>query len=87
MNTPPHEYEAISAHNRKVVKISLQAFSHNALDLIGIPEQEVKLIGAAVGLATNGAKLNLNKSRTLTLELKDAGAAERSLYFGVSLDW
>ena len=32
-------------------------------------------------------KLNLNESKTLALELKDVNDSERTLYFGVTLDW
>jgi len=86
-NVPLDEYEAASRHNRKVVRNSLRTFARDSLELMGIPEQGVNVIGAAVGLATSGAKLDLNRSKTLKLELRDLNDSARTLYFGVNLDW
>jgi hypothetical protein len=44
-------------------------------------------MGVALGLAFSDPKLNLNKSKTLALEIKDAGDSDRSFYLGVNLDW
>jgi hypothetical protein len=88
MNISPHEYEEIYSHNQKFVLKNLVSYSENALKLIGISEQNINLMGAALGFAFGDPRLNLNKSKTLTLELKDMTDSERaSLYFGVNLDW
>jgi len=88
MNMSLQEYEEIYSRNQKVVLKNLVSHSENALELIGIPEQSINLMGAALGLAFGDPRLNLNKSKTLTLELKDVTDSERaSLYFGVNLDW
>ena len=88
MNISPHEYEEIYSRNQKFVLKNLVSYSENALKLIGISEQNINLMGAALGLAFGDPRLNLNKSKTLTLELKDMTDSERaSLYFGVNLDW
>ena len=87
MNMSMQEYEATYSRNRRFVGNNLESYSKHALGLIGIPEQGVNLMGAALGMAINGARLNLNKSKTLGLELKDAGNSDRSLYFGIKLDW
>ena len=89
MNMSRQEYEAVSRHNKRFVRKTLRSYTNGALNLIGVSEKAVNIIGTAVGLANNkGGKLNLNKSKTLTLELKDVGDSERtSLYFGVNLDW
>ena len=65
----------------------MRTFARDSLELIGIPEQGVNFIGTAVGLATSGAKLNLNRSKTLNLELRDLNDSARTLYFGVNLNW
>lgn len=87
LNTPLPEYEAVARHNRKVVSHSIRTFARDSLELIGIPEQGVNIIGTAVGLATSGAKLNLNRSNTLKLEVRDLNDSARTLYLGVSMDW
>jgi hypothetical protein len=87
MNVSMQEYEATYNRNRRFVGNNLESYSKHALGLIGIPEQGVNLMGAALGMAINGARLNLNKSNTLALEFKDAGNSDRSVYFGIKLDW
>jgi hypothetical protein len=52
-----------------------------------MPEQGIALVSNAVGLVTQGARLNLNESKSLALELRDVNDSERTLYFGVTLDW
>ena len=44
-------------------------------------------MGATLGLATQGAKLNLNESKTLAIEFKDVVTHDPALYFGYKLDW
>jgi hypothetical protein len=87
MNMSPREYEEISGRNRRFVRDSLMFYSKNSLESIGMPEQGVNLMGTALGMVINGPKLNLNKSKTLALEFRDAGDPERALYLGVDLDW
>ena len=73
--------------NQKVVLNNLRSYSENALESIGIPEQGINLMGVALGLAFSDSRLNLNKSETLALEIKDARDSDRSLYLGINLDW
>ena len=87
INMSNQKYEETYSKNRRFVTNTLGSYSKHALELIGIPEQSVNLMGAAVGMAINGARLNLNKSKTLALELKDVSDSDRTIYFGVNLDW
>jgi len=88
VNMPLTEYESVASHNQRIVKNALRSYTQDALKSIGISERGGSLIGAAAaGLATRGARLNLNRSKTLILEFKDVDDAERSLYFGVSMGW
>ena len=66
---------------------TLGSYSKHTLEVIGIPEQGVNLMGAALGMAINGARLNINKNMTLGLKLKAAGDSDRTFYFGVNLKW
>ena len=87
MNTSPREYQEIYNRNRRIVSQSLRSYSINALEVTGIPRQGILLMGAAYNLATDGARLDLNKSKTLALELNDVGNSERAMYLRVNLDW
>ena len=87
MDTSPREYQEIYNRNRRIVSQSLSSYSINALEVTGIPRQGILLMGAAYNLATDGARLDLNKSKTLTLEFNDVGNSERAMYLRVNLDW
>ena len=87
MNMSTREYEETYRRNRSFVGNTLGSYSIHTLGLIGIPEQGANVMGAALGMVINGARLNLNKSKTLALELKDVSDSDRTLYFGVNLDW
>jgi len=80
-------YEEAYSKNRRFVTNTLGSYSKRALKLIGIPEQSVNLMGAALGMAIDGARLDLNKNMTLGLKLKDVGDSDRTFYFGVNLKW
>ena len=87
MSMSLQEYEGMYNRNQKVVLKNLVSYSENTLQSIGISEQGINLMGAALGLAFSDPRLNLNKSETLTLEIKDARDSDRSLFLGIKLDW
>jgi len=82
-----HEYEEVYSRNRSIVRNNLQSYSRNIHEFTGMPEQGINLMGAVLGFAVNGTKLNLNKSKTLALELKDTVRSKRAIYFGLKLEW
>lgn len=86
-NLSRQEYEAIYRRNQRFVRSNLKSYTQHALESIGIPEPAVNLMGTALGLVTNGAKLDLNESKTLRLEFKNVDNQDRSLYFGFNVDW
>ncbi len=87
-NLSDREYEKIYSHNQVVVRNTLRSYSSNVLKMIGIPEEGGYLMGAALGLVVNDRLgLDLNKSKTLALELEDVDKSDRSLYFRIKLDW
>jgi hypothetical protein len=87
MSMSLREYEDISSRNWRFLRNNLRSYSENALAIIGMPEQGINLMGAAMGLAFNDSRLNLNKSKTLAIEIKDVRDSDRTLYLGVNLDW
>ena len=87
MNSSHREYQEIYNHNRKIVKQSLRSYTLNALDMTGIPRHGILFMAAAYDLATDGARLDLNKSKTLALEFNDVGDSARAMYLRVNLDW
>ena len=81
------EYEEISNRNRRFVLHKLRSYSENTLEMIGMSESGINLIGTALGLALNGSRLNLYKSKALSLKLNDVSDSDRALYLEVDLDW
>jgi hypothetical protein len=81
------EYEEISTHNRKFVLRNLASYSEKALELMGISEEGIDIMGTAFGIAFTNSKLHLNKNKSLVLQIKDATDSERTLQLGIELHW
>jgi len=82
------EYKGSYRHNQRIVRDFVKSYSESTLDSIGVPKMGVELMGAAAGLAAGqDAKLYLNKSKIMALELKDATEDDRAVFFGIKLDW
>lgn len=86
-DSSPQDNEKIYRHNQRYVRNALTSYSKETFRAIGLSEQTANLMGATVGLVTKGAKLNLNESKTLTIEFKDVITHDPALYFGYGLDW
>ena len=81
------QYREASRHNRKLFREAARRALVNTLTSYGIPRQGVEITGAAVGLAVKGVKLNLNDSKTLTMEVKDVVNEGRGISLNLNLDW
>ena len=82
------EYRSSYRHNQRIVRDFVKSYSENTLTSMGVPKSGVKLMGVAAGLAAGqDAKLYLNKSKFMALELKDATEDDRAVFFGIKLDW
>jgi len=81
------EYEGISKRNRRYVLNNLRSYSENTLETLGMPETGIKVLGAALDFALDGSRLNLYKSKVLSLRLKDVKDSDRALYLDVGFDW
>ena len=81
------EYEEISNSNRRFVLNNMRSYAENKLEMVGMPELGINMLGATLGLALDGSRLNLYKNKMLALKLKDVRNSDRSLYLEVNLDW
>ena len=82
-NMSPEEYGEATARNQRIVTNAL----HDTVVSLGVPDQAIALTGAAVVLATGAPKVHLNKSKTMSLQLKDAVDRNRSVYLKIKFDW
>ena len=82
------DYRKSYRHNQRIVRDFVKSYSESTLASIGVPKTGVKLMGAAAGLAAGqDAKLYLNDSKIMALELKDATENDRAVFFGIKFDW
>jgi hypothetical protein len=87
VNNSLQENEKVYRRNQRFLRNALQSYSQQTLSFIGLPDQAARVMGATIGFVTHGAKLDLNDSKTLTIELKDMVTHEPVLYFGYDLNW
>jgi hypothetical protein len=81
------DYQSSSRQNLRLVRKSAKYFILQTSASAGIPEQGVALTGAALGLVLEGAKFNLNESKTMALELDDVTGEDRAISLRFKLDW
>ena len=81
------EYEESSRYNQRVFGDAARNAFKETLTSFGMSKQSIKITGAAVGLAMEGAKFDLNESETLSFEVDDVVSDDRAVYFNLKLDW
>jgi hypothetical protein len=86
-SSPPQENEKVYSRNQRYLRDALKSYSQETLGLVGLPDQTANLLAATIGIVANGAKLNLNESKTLAIEFNDVTTQDPALYFGYHLDW
>ena len=84
----PTQYREACRQNQDLVLDYVKRYSKDTLASVGIPKAGINLMGTAAGLAAGqDARFYLNKSKLFALEVKDATGADRSLMFGIKVDW
>jgi hypothetical protein len=86
-NSSLQDDEKTYRRNQRYMRNALTSYSKETLRSMGLSAQTVDLMGATLGLAIHGARLNLNESKTLAIEFKDVITHDPALYFGYKLDW
>lgn len=81
------EYREAAHKNQRILRKALRSYVEGTIASLGVPKRGVEYAGAAVAFAVNGAKLNLNDSKTMSLELSDPIRDDRALLFKVHLNW
>jgi len=81
------EYRESSRHNQRAFGNAARTVFEETLTSFGVSKMGADITGAAVGLAMQGAKLDLNESETLSLAVDDVVTDDRSIYFNLKLDW
>ncbi len=83
----PDHYGKVSRDNMRTLKKSAQHLISGGLTTLGIPKGGMALTGAAIGLATNSLKFNLDKEKRLRLDFNNVTSGKRGVYLNFNLDW
>lgn len=81
------EYKNVYRYNRRVLVNSVSTYLEQQFTSLGVPEMGVSLAAKTIGFAVSGAKINLNESKTMALEVRDVTHEDRGVYLKVKLDW
>ena len=81
------EYKNAYRKNRRILVKTVSNYLERQFTALGVPEMGVNLAAKTIGFAVSGAKINLNESKTMALELRDVTQEDRGVYFRVKLDW
>ena len=81
------EYRNSSRQNLRLARKSARKLILRATSSMGIPEQGAVLTGAALGLVMEGAKFNLNESKTMALELDEVASEDPAISLKFRLEW
>ena len=81
------EYRKATRKNRNTAIKAVSNYVEGKFLSLGIPEKGVTAAGAVVGFAFNGAKIDLNKSKTLAFEVTDVVQQKPVLMLKMNLDW
>jgi len=81
------EYRRAAHFNRGRVAKAMSNYVEGTFLSLGVPEKGVAAAGAVVGFAFNGARLNLNQSKTMAFEVTDVIQQKPVLLLKLNLDW
>lgn len=88
MEMSPEEYRDASRANRHFLRHFFNTQTSAVLQSMSVPETGMRMLGAVAALTLDhDAKLYLNKSRTLVLNLADVADDRRALRLGFKLEW
>lgn len=78
----------INNYNRTLVQGAVMNFLESKLSSLGVPRTAMTLTGAALIFAIGqDAKLDLNESKTMSLQFKDLKDADRAILYRLKYSW
>jgi len=83
-----NEYKQASRYNKRLLRSAVKHYLESTFLSLGVSENTLKLTGAALGFAImRGAKINLNDSKTMALELQDVDDDNRTILYKYQFSW
>ena len=81
-------FEKSANYNRHLIQGAVMNYLESKFTSLGIPRSAVTLTGAAVIFAAGqDAQLNLNKSKTMSLQFKDMREEDRAILYRLKYSW
>ena len=81
-------YENSDSYNSQLLRGAVMDYLESKLTSVGIPHSAMTLTGAALIFAIGqDAKLNLNESKTMSLQFQDIKDADRAILYRLKYSW
>lgn len=81
-------YESSDKYNSQLIRGAVMDYLESKLTSVGIPHSAMTLTGAALIFAIGqDAKLNLNESKTMSLQFQDIKDADRAILYRLKYSW
>jgi hypothetical protein len=86
--TAMSEYNSTIEYNRTLLQGAVINYLESKLSSLGVPHTAMTLTGAALIFAIGqDAKLDLNESRTMSLQFQDLKEADRAILYRLKYSW
>ena len=82
-----NEYGQAVRHNKRIIQRATRKYLEGELISMGISKRAVQITGATVGFLVDGGKVNLNESKTFSLEVRDVVDSDRAMFLNYKLPW
>ena len=83
----PAEYRTAYRQNRRQLTEFLSHHSRRALATTGISERAIGFVGTAALLPVRDTRFNLNKSKTMAVQVQDVTDGDRALFLQFKKKW
>jgi len=81
-------YESSDNYNTELLRGAVMDYLESKLTSVGIPHSAMTLTGAALIFAIGqDARLNLNESKTMSLQFQDIKDADRAILYRLKYSW
>ena len=82
------KYERSDSYNQQMLHGAVMDYLESKLTSLGVPHSAMTLTGAALIFAIGqDAKLNLNESKTMSLQFQDMKDADRAFLYRLKYSW
>ena len=86
--TGAEEYKRADRHNKKLLRRAVTQYLANSFESIGVSESTFRFTGGAIFFfLKQDAEINLNDSKTMSLEFTDVRDEDRAVIYKIKYNW